>query len=138
MLLLGYIPLRFHFSLPPSDSLCLIRHALQVARVLVAASADVNACELRSHTPLHMAAAGGHVQVLQLLLGAGASHAARDHEDYQPLAVAAAEGQVPAMQVRMRVCSAKRCFGGKLCGCTAIACCTATVLLQKHKGDQHD
>ena len=51
---------------------------MEVARVLLARGADVNARMFKDHTPLHRAAACGHPQTIQVLLAAGADPNARD------------------------------------------------------------
>jgi len=61
---------------------------LEVARLLLEHSADVNARDDDGWTPLHFAAYNDHVDVAELLLRHGADAGARDNEGLTPLDVA--------------------------------------------------
>lgn len=63
-----------------------------VARLLVAAGADVNATQPHGYTPLHAAAQNGNAELTELLLAAGANPAARTDDGQTPADLATAAG----------------------------------------------
>jgi ankyrin repeat protein len=65
-----------------------------VAKVLIAAGADVNGEGDESQTPLHSAAVKGRAGIAEVLIAAGADVNARDEDGYTPLHSAAAWGHV--------------------------------------------
>jgi ankyrin repeat protein len=65
---------------------------LGVARLLVAAGADVNATQRHGYTPLHAAAQNGNVELTELLLEAGADPTARTDDGQSPGDLAKAAG----------------------------------------------
>ena len=65
---------------------------LAVARLLVAAGADVNAPQLQGYRPLHAAAQNGNAELVELLLAAGADPNARNDAGQSPADLAAAAG----------------------------------------------
>ena len=67
----------------------------ETIRVLVAAGADVNACEaVEARTPLHYAAAQGHVAAIDALLDAAADARAKDTEGLDAAAIIASSTDV--------------------------------------------
>ncbi len=67
-----------------------------MAKVLLAAGADVNAKDYRGSTPLHSAAHGGDPQTVEILLASDADIHARDEDNRTPLMWAAFEGHIEA------------------------------------------
>ena len=63
-----------------------------VARLLVAAGADVNAVQPHGYRPLHAAAQNGNAELTELLLAAGADQATRTDDGKTPADLAAAAG----------------------------------------------
>jgi uncharacterized protein len=63
-----------------------------VARLLVAAGADVNAVQPHGYRPLHAAAQNGNRELTELLLAAGADPAARTDDGQTPADLATAAG----------------------------------------------
>jgi ankyrin repeat protein len=63
-----------------------------VARLLVAAGADVNATQRHGYTPLHAAGQNGDEELTELLLGAGADPSARTDDGQTPGDLASAAG----------------------------------------------
>jgi ankyrin repeat protein len=63
---------------------------LGVARLLIDASAEVNARNAAGATPLHEAALGGDARLARLLIALGANPAARDRRGRTPATVAKA------------------------------------------------
>ena len=61
----------------------------EVARILIEAGADVNACNARKETALHEAASNGYNNLVTLLLDNGADIDAFDEYEFTPLVVAA-------------------------------------------------
>jgi ankyrin repeat protein len=64
----------------------------EVARLLVAAGADVNARQLHGYTPLHAAAQNGDTELTEMLLAAGADPSARTEAGQTPADLAIASG----------------------------------------------
>ena len=60
----------------------------KAVRLLLVAEADVTAHEIGRNTPLHNAAAGGHLETCTLLLQAGADYAAENAEGRRPVRLA--------------------------------------------------
>ena len=65
---------------------------VDVAQLLLAQRADVNAQDDDGRTPLHLAAQGGHKEVLELLLASKAEVIAEDNKGWTPLHFAASRG----------------------------------------------
>ena len=63
-----------------------------IARLLVAAGADVNATSRRGETPLHSTVYWGHREIAALLIANGADVKATDREGHTPLHAAAMAG----------------------------------------------
>jgi ankyrin repeat protein len=63
-----------------------------VARLLVAAGADVNATQRHGYTPLHAAGQNGDAELVELLLDAGADPTARTDDGQTPADLATAAG----------------------------------------------
>ena len=63
-----------------------------VAQLLLAQKANVNAQDNEGRTPLHLAAQGGHKDVLELLLASKAEVNAKDNKGWTPLHFAASRG----------------------------------------------
>ncbi len=63
-----------------------------VAQLLLAQKANVNAQDDNGRTPLHLAAQGGHKDVLELLLASKAEVNAKDNKGWTPLHLAASRG----------------------------------------------
>jgi ankyrin repeat protein len=66
--------------------------ALEIARALLEAGADVNAAQHGGWTPLHQAADHNYVEVVSLLLAHGANPSARADDGRAPLDMAAERG----------------------------------------------
>jgi ankyrin repeat protein len=72
----------------------------ETVRTLIAHGAKVNVhSDTDGVTPLHQAAANGHVKSMQLLLAAGADIHARDAHGRTPLMTAASEGEPEALRL---------------------------------------
>jgi uncharacterized protein len=65
---------------------------LGVARLLVAAGADVNATQPHGYVPLHAAAQNGNAELTELLIAAGADTGARTDDGQTPADLASAAG----------------------------------------------
>lgn len=63
-----------------------------VARLLVAAGANVNATQLHGYRPVHAAAQNGNAELMELLLAAGADPSARNDGGQSPADLATAAG----------------------------------------------
>ena len=72
---------------------------LQVAQLLTAKGAPVNACNARAQTPLHYAASKGQAAVAALLLSLGATVDAADFWEMTPLHYASGGGHLPVVQL---------------------------------------
>lgn len=77
----------------PLLSLPAANGALETARTLIAAGADVDAADASGLTPLMCAAGQGHEAIVRLLLEAGAKLELRDQEGFTALIFAANRGQ---------------------------------------------
>ena len=66
----------------------------RIARILIAAKANISATNSRQKTPLHLAAKYGHIDVVRILLAANADIAAQDYCDETPLHYAAKYGHL--------------------------------------------
>ena len=62
------------------------------AQAIAAAGASVNAAAYDGRTPLHLAAAGGHLSLVRHIIAGGGQPHARDRWGRTPLADAVAEG----------------------------------------------
>ena len=58
--------------------------SIEIAELLIAKGADVNAREKGGGTPLHQATYGDHVEVAELLIVSGANVNAQDDGGYTP------------------------------------------------------
>jgi uncharacterized protein len=72
--------------------------ALELAALLLAAGADVNARQHGGFIPLHAAAQNGHARVADLLIGHGADTAARTDDGKTPADLAAEHGHTEIAQ----------------------------------------
>ena len=63
----------------------------QVAELLIAEGADVNAKNVVGQTPLHWAAMAGHKEIIELLIAAGADVNAKTNDGQTPLDLADGE-----------------------------------------------
>ena len=70
----------------------------QVAELLLANQADINAQSVTGETPLHVAVRKGHRELVELLLSRNADVNARDRQDRTPLHVAAAAGHAEVVR----------------------------------------
>jgi ankyrin repeat protein len=75
------------------------RGSAQMARILLAAGADVDARQIGWRTPLMQAAAGGNVAVVRVLLEAGADPQAQDGDGRTALELAIANGRSEVAQL---------------------------------------
>jgi ankyrin repeat protein len=73
---------------------------LEVARLLIAAGAEINRQREHGRTALQMAAAWGHLDVVQLLIQHGADPTIRDDEGMTPSEIAARSERVPEAQLK--------------------------------------
>ncbi len=67
--------------------------ALEIARALIAAGAEVNATQHGGWTPLHAAALHGNLPLVRLLLDAGATASAKNDTGQTPAALAKSKNQ---------------------------------------------
>ncbi len=79
------------FANQPLHAAAAGRH-VEVARVLLAAGADIDMPQHGGYTPLHEAAASGDVELVELFLSAGASPSATADDGWTPAQVAEAAG----------------------------------------------
>jgi ankyrin repeat protein len=70
-----------------------------IAELLLANKAEVNARSKRGDTPLHWAAGNGHKEIVELLLGNQADVNAQDNGGWTPLHMAARPGYQEVLQV---------------------------------------
>mmetsp|Transcript_24356 Transcript_24356/g.44085 ORF Transcript_24356/g.44085 Transcript_24356/m.44085 type:complete len:1162 (+) Transcript_24356:65-3550(+) len=68
---------------------------LETAHFLISSKADVNAKNLKDHTPLHIAAKWGHVSLSKCLVNYGSDIQALDNRGKRPVAIAVHEGHFP-------------------------------------------
>lgn len=71
----------------------------RLARILIAAKANISATNFRQKTPLHLAAKYGHTDVVRILLASKADIAAQDYCDETPLHYAAKYGHLDIVHV---------------------------------------
>jgi ankyrin repeat protein len=76
-------------------------HRLQVARLLIAAGAEVNAADSLSRTPLSVAVETGDAELVSILLQAGAKVEGSGKYRHTPLGIAAQLGFVEVIKVLM-------------------------------------
>lgn len=72
------------------------RSAVEAAKVLIAAGADVNAARGNGDTALHLAAAAGNVPLIQVLADSGAKLEVKNVAGFTPLDAANGRGVAPA------------------------------------------
>jgi len=71
----------------------------RLARILIAAKANISATNFRQKTPLHLAAKYGHTDVVRILLASKADIAAQDDCNETPLHKAAKYGHLDVVKV---------------------------------------